>query len=851
MKKLVSIAIIVLVSISMVFAANEWWQGQEISRFEYSGLQNVSASDIDSALYTYRHKEFTNELLTEIENTLYQVEGIDFVIVDADQDQFNLTGKLVLNLEFYELPMLSSISFEGNEKVKTSDLRESFATLVAGSYYDSSRKSLFQSAKQEVLDYYANKGFESVEVSYTLNEDTENNTFSIVFSISEGLQTRIISIGFSGNEKIDSSVLKKQVSSKVKSLFNNGFLNEETLQEDVSAIVSYYQTNGYIEVIVGEPVIEELEPSTDKYRDVNVTIPISEGSQWFYGGLEVTGNTLFSDEEIAAVLTMEVGSVLNLQKVQEEYTAVADLYYNSGYISNGMNITSEPDDTTMQVKYYLTIAEGSRAYVENVLITGLTKTKDYVMTRELTLNAGDVFSKEKLITSAQNLYNTGLLSSIDYELLYGSEDPNNVIIEFKVEEGNQKDIQFGATFGGTVDGFPVSGFLSWTDNNLGGRGQSLSVSTTISPDTQSLSFSFGDSWFKGKRWSNSLSFSFSHKKVEDELTRANTTVPYYDGRNSNETYPAGFDSAEEWNASGNAYPSSKYLMDYHLYSFSLGYSTGYTFIYDFGRLTFSGGVSVSLNKAIYDNTLYDPFEKLTYQYGQKWQFSNKFTFSLQWDGRDYVTNTTKGYVLSAGMTYAGGILGGLSNYIKLTTSAAGYLKLFSFTTKDDTTKNIMLCASSSASVMLPQLYNYEGKGIKFWDAVLGATKYEMLYIDGMTIGRGFNTIADQAFLWDNMLEISYPLAENVIQAEAFISATGINASLENLKAGLNWYFAAGAGIKLKISGFPLGLYLVKNATYTMDSTGASTFNWIGGSYFHGKSASSGMSLVLAISTSLI
>ncbi len=846
MKKVISIAIIVLVSISMVFAANEWWQGQEIEQFVYYGLQNVSSTTIDNALYSYRHAVFSDSVYSEIEEALYAVDGIDFLTTEAIKNEE--TGGLKLAFTFYELPMLSSISFEGNEKVKTSDLRENLTIISAGSYYDTSRKSFFESAKQEVLNYYSTKGFESVTVDYTINEDTENNTFSVVFSITEGLQTRILSISFSGNKNVDSSVLKKQVSSKVKSLFNNGFLNESTLQSDVSAITLYYQTNGYIDVIVGNPIIETVESTTDKYNDVTVTFPISEGSQWFYGGLEVTGNTIYSDEEIASVLTMDVGSVLDLQKVQEEYTAVADLYYNNGYISNGMSINDERDDTTMQVKYYLNIVEGSQAHIEQILISGLTKTKDYVMTRELAFNAGDVFSKEKLITSAQNLYNTGLISSIDYDLLYGSEDPNNVIVEFKVEEGNQKDIQFGATFGGTVDGFPVSGFLSWTDNNLGGRGQTLAISTTISPDTQSLSFSFGDSWFKGKRWSNSLSFSFSHKNVSGELQKAKSTLPYYDGRNSSETYPLGFNSSAEWNASGNAYPSSDKLMDYNLYTFSLGYSTGYTFIYDFGRLSFSGGVSVSLNKAIYDNTKYDPFEKLTYQYGQKWQFSNKLSLSVQWDGRDYVTNTTKGYVLSTGLTYAGGLLGGLSNYIKLSGSAAGYVKLFSFTTKDDTTKNIMLCASTSASIMLPQLYDYEGKGLKFWDAKYGATKYEMLYIDGMTIGRGFETVADQAFLWDNTIEISYPIAENVLQAEAFISATGVSPSLDSVSSGLNWYFAGGAGIKLKISGFPLGLYLVKNATYNVDSTG---FAWRGGSYFHGNSATSGMSLVLAISTSLI
>lgn len=844
MKRFVSIVLIVLVSVSMVFAADEsWWYGKEIEGFSYSGLKNVSESEIDNALYKYRHATFSDEVFADIQDALYGVQGVDFFVADA---QRNETDGLVLAFEFYELPMLSSISFEGNEKVKTSDLRGALSTISVGGFMDPSRRSVFEAAKQEILDFYATKGFESVPVEYEIKENEEAGTFAVSFTITEGLQTRIVSISFSGNEHVDSSILRKQVSSKVKSLFNNGYLDENKLKSDSDAIALYYQTNGYIDVIVGAPIVEEMETSNENFKEVAVTFQIVEGSQWFYGGMEVYGNTIFSDEEIADVLTMKEGSVLNLQLVQNEYTAVADLYYNDGYISNGMDISDERDDTDMTVKYILTITEGPQAYIEDILITGLTKTQEYVMRRELSFNPGDVFSKAKLITSAQNLYNTGLLSDLSYDLLYG-KDQNNVIVDFKLEEGNQKDIQFGATFGGTVDGFPVSGFLTWSDRNLGGRGQQLDISTTISPDTQSLSLTFGDSWFMDKRWSNSVSLSFSHKKVSGELKRANSTVPYYDGRNDGVTYPEGYGSSADWKSSSSSYPSAQHLMDYRLFTFSLGYNTGYTFIYDVGRLSFSGGLSVSLNKAMYDESKHDPFEKLVYKYGQAWQFSNKLTLSAQWDGRDYVTNTTKGYVLGASVTYAGGILGGLSNYIKLTGSAAGYLKLFSFETKDEKTKNIMLCASTSANVMLPQLYNYEGQGLRFYDPKYGATKYEMLYIDGMTIGRGFSTITDQSLLWDNMLEVSYQLVDNVIQAEAFASATGIKSDLGKAASGLNWYFAAGAGVKLKISGFPLGLYLVKNATLIDND-----FQWKGGSYFHRNDApGSGMSLVLAISTSLI
>ncbi|MBR6084006.1 MAG: outer membrane protein assembly factor BamA [Spirochaetales bacterium] len=863
-KKLILALAMAFMVLFSAIAADPWYYNLEMAEFTYSGLKNIPESKIADALYVYRYKPFTDETYAELESKLYAIDGVDFFIAvpeKIDDNGFRIA------FEFYEVPMIWSIAYEGNDTIKTRELRDAVTAISVGKFIDPLNTASFEAAKEQIKAVYTAKGFLDVPIEYEIEENTEDNTFKVTFNIKEGEQTRITKIQFSGNEHFDSASLKKEVKSKVKSLFNNGYLDEAKLKTDAANIAAYYQKNGYIDVIVSDPIIEYVESSSAKYREAVVTFDIEEGKQWFYGGMEVTGNTIFTDEEIKKVQSMKVGSVLNLETVQSEYGAIADLYYNEGYIANGMDISNVKDDTNMTVMFYLDITEGPQAVVEQILITGLNKTKEYVMRRELTIEPGEVFSKTKLITSAQNLYNTGLLAGLDYDLMFGQTE-NGVILDFKLEEGKTKDIQFGATFGGTLNQFPISGFVQWKDRNLFGKAQTLGVGVTLSPDTQSVDLSFGDSWFRNHRWSNSISLGFSRSSHDGELQLGTNAPKYYNGRNSDETWPLGYSSAAQWANSGNEYPSSRDLMKYDLFTLSLGWNTGYTFIYDVGRLSLFGGFSFSRNRAVYDDK-YIPFERLINLYrGDKenfwdWKPSRKISFGLQWDGRDYITNTTKGYLLSTSVTYAGGFLGGLSNYIKLNSSAAGYLKLFSVNIKEEGTKNIMLCVSTSASFMFRQLYNYhaayhddETKNyIALWDPKYGATKYEMLYIDGMTIGRGFNMVIDQAFLWDNMIEISYPLVENLLQAELFVSATGVNSELKQVKDGINWYFAAGGGIKLKIQGFPLGLYLVKNWTYKHQSVtsteGDRTWNSIGGSFFNWGRPDRGMSLVLAISTSLI
>ena len=842
-KKLLTLLVVFLLSFCL-FAEDPWWVGKKITGFDLEGLKNASSVDVGNILYSYRGQELTEEVISNIEKKMLEVDGIISMSAGAIESG---DSEVRVYISITEKPFVSEIKFEGNSKVKKSDLLSALTKLKTGTFIDLSDTALLESARTEIQSVYTKKGFESIPVKYSYNLDQETNKVSFLFTLEEGVQSRIVEIAFEGNNNATDSVLKKSISSKAKSLFNQGYLDLAKLSADAVAIVTYYQTVGYVDAAVTDTRIEEVPPKEGKesaYRDVKVTFVINEGEVWYYGGMDVKGNTIFPNEDFDKVLTLREGNILNLSLVEKQYNAVADIYYDNGYISNIISIEEDRNQETKTIRFHVSIVEGPQAVIEKIIISGLTKTREYVMRRELTLKEGDVFSKAKLQTSAQNLYNTGLLSDLNYDMYYGEKE-NSVVIDFKVVEGNQMDIQFGATFGGTVKGFPVSGFLQWADRNLAGRGQSLSISTTLSPDSQSASISFGDSWMMGHRWSNSISLSFANTNYTDELQKG-TGSAQYSGWNDESVWPLGYNSYADWKKDRFATPAKQYLMKYKLISVTLGWNTGYTWIYDSGRLSVSGGVSIGVNHADFDNK-YIPYEKLISKYAEDgFKFSNKITAGLQWDGRDYVTNTTRGYVLGTNVTYAGGILGGLSNYIKLSGSAAGYVKLMEVG-KEGNEKNIMLALTSNVNFMFPQYYNASADddpsnpGFGFHDAKLGATKYEMLYIDGMTIARGHDSKTGQSFLWDNMLELSYPLVKNILNFEVFASATAITEKLENFYKP-DWYFSTGAGVRLKISGFPLGLYLVKTAVYTQSTD---KFEWLNGSVFNS------LNLVLAISTSLI
>ena len=827
------------IDLSFQIVEYDWYYNKPIKGFDFTGLINSEKSELEDITFAYIGKTFTKSLFKEIETKLNNL--LKFSVIETEAVRGGLANSdLYIHISLTELPVIESINFVGNTGIKSKVMIDTLS-LKVGEFLSLSKVN---TGSAELKALYIERGYTDVVVdsSYTIDEST--NKISLTYDLVEGRQSKVDQINFVGVEKLAISEVKKAVTTKVQSLFNSGNYNEQTILDDRNAIELAYRNNGFIDAKVVDVLYEEIPQDKPELKKLSITFVIEEGSQWFLGSIGVEGNKIYSNETLMSVLTITPGSVLNISKIQSNISAIADIYWNDGYVENTIDIKEKRDTDNNTISYTVVIQERGQARVENVIIRGLTKTKEYVLLRELTLNQGDIFSKQKYIQSAQNLFNTGLLTDVVPSISYGTQE-NSVVVTYTVTEGNQMNIGFGATFGGNVEGFPVSGFLSWEDSNVGGTGRDLTISTELSPDSQSATIKFADTWVKDKRWSNSLNLGFKRSNISNALILGDGSPTTQD--RDNEAYPFPYTSYEAWVEDGKGSPDATYLMPYTSYKISLGYNTGYTFVFDAGRLSIAGGPSLTLNRAIYDETLYTPYDYLIGRYQQQWELSNRLSLSLSWDGRDLVKNTTKGYIVSQNFVYAGGILGGLSNYLRSSTSASGFLKLFEIPGETKPTP-IVVSINTTVSFLFDQYYPEDGNYSNPWVTGISASMYEYLYIDGMTIARGIEPQFYKEFLWDSSLETSIQIAENVLWGEAFISATGVSGDLATLNSSpLDWYFSMGAGIRLKIPGFPLGLYIVKNARIE----DGNPFSWDYGSIFHNPdNENSGLKLVLAITSTL-
>ena len=227
---------------------------------------------------------------------------------------------LVLIFEVVEKPILRSVRFVGNDKIKTKHL-EALTGLVPGHGFDVAAN---QEAALRIKQHYQEKGFYFADV--TLSEGDDPDDRSVVFEIDEGKKVRVTRIKFDGNDEIGSAILKTKLATKSAILWwIGGNYDPETIRNDAHALTRYYHALGYFDAEV-EPL---QEFSKEKSR-VTVTFRVSEGPRFRVRSIETIGNEVIPTSSLMSKPELEEGAYYNERLLREDVNAMKDLYDDRG-----------------------------------------------------------------------------------------------------------------------------------------------------------------------------------------------------------------------------------------------------------------------------------------------------------------------------------------------------------------------------------------------------------------------------------------------------------------------------------------------------------------------------------------
>lgn len=252
----------------------------------------------------------------------------------------------ILVFQVVERPILRSVTFVGNKKVKTGELQAQTGLRPNHAYDVAANIESVHRLKQ----LYKEKGYLFAEVKLTKGSRPDER--DVEFEIIEGPKSKIWYIEFEGNKFASDAILKTKISSKtLKVWIIQGDYDPDVIRNDVLALKQYYLSLGFFDVDVQS---EELF-SEDKSK-VTVRFTINEGRRYKVDKIDVVGNDVIGAELLLKNLKLKSGDYFNERFLKEDVQKMTDLYDAQGRLFAKVMPTPrfrQDDDAVVDLVYQI------------------------------------------------------------------------------------------------------------------------------------------------------------------------------------------------------------------------------------------------------------------------------------------------------------------------------------------------------------------------------------------------------------------------------------------------------------------------------------------------------------------
>jgi len=462
----------------------------------FDGPATVDPARVRANMFTKVGDPLTPETLQRDIASLYDSGIVENVEMLAEP--FGGGQRLIVKVK--GTGALGSVSFVGNEKIEDGMLAK-VADLDLGQSLDEQK---LQEARTGIVDHYRRKGYPEVGVTYSTRTDARGFT-SVVFNVAEGGQSLLNQTRFEGNTVFTEKELRKEVVTKKKGLLNfwtdAGKIDRNKIAEDIQAIESLYRNSGYLDA----KVVKVDQPRASD-RKVDVVYHISEGAMYTVQTVSVNGMSIGSPDEVTPFFLQTAGAPYSAAAIDADATTIREYYGSRGYADARVNARlRSAGNNVLAVNY--DVSEGSKSYVNRILIAGNTKTQDKVIRRELAIAPGDEFNTVKVNASRSRIANLGYFEprSIDFQPS-ASGRPGYKDLTINLQEKSTGSVNFGAGFS-SIDS--VVGFFDITQSNFDlfgppdftGGGQKFRLGVKYGNERRDFQLTIVEPWFLDQRLS--------------------------------------------------------------------------------------------------------------------------------------------------------------------------------------------------------------------------------------------------------------------------------------------------------------------------------------------------------------
>jgi outer membrane protein insertion porin family len=217
-------------------------------------------------------------------------------------------------------------------------------------------------------------------------------------------------------------------------------------------------------------------------QNVNLFLNVEENDPTLIKNVFIESNDSINIEEFVSSLEYLKGEIFNRLEIETSIINLLTDFENRGFPFAAVKIQSVYiyDDSVSKEHYadlYLTFEEGKKSQIDKIEVSGNTSTKDYVIIRELRMDAGEEYSQQKIENLPRRLNKLRYFDPVATPQFY-IDSQNDGILQINVKERNTNN------FDGIIGYVPpatndekgyVTGLVNVTLRNIFGTGRAAAI----------------------------------------------------------------------------------------------------------------------------------------------------------------------------------------------------------------------------------------------------------------------------------------------------------------------------------------------------------------------------------------
>ena len=660
-----------------------------IKSIEYKDVNKISPQILDETLNMKVGDQLDeNKLNDAVVNFYKQGYFEDIKVVNEDGN---------LKLMFKEKPSIASIDIKGyKSRAEDIETLKTAIRLKKGSMYTEKR---IKEAKEKLLSMLETEGYINSVVE-TEVEKINEQSLKVTFNVNKGDEIIIKRANYHGADNLEQDDFDTVTANKEIEFAswwfgqNDGEVKIDQLKYDARRINDLYYEKGYLDAQVKEPFLDIDFASNQAKLDFFIT----EGEKYTTNDIKIfLDSSIVDPATIYPELKLIVGNTFNIKKLRADQDYIKTQVANQGYAFAEVKFDLKKNEAERKVDVVYSVIPGKKVYINDVKISGNTRTLDRVIRRDVYLAPGDLYNLTDFKDSTNKLKRSRFFEDVQIEEKRVSDTKLDIVV--KVTEAPTGSLMLGGGYG-SYDKLMVNGSIS--DVNMFGSGLALGLSADLSANSNRFELSLKNPAIRDSNYNG---------EVEIHSTETEINRDTYDSTIDTK----GFSVALGREVVRNLYAGARYRLDF--------ISEDYDYASDF----------------VYDSSLGELYESQDY-------VSSSITPYLNYDNTDDFYFPREGYRAGVSAEYAG--VGGDSKYIK----PSAYLKYF-YSLEDLTELDWVLRLKTQMKILIDNGQINQGDSL-----YLGGPKtlrgYKSYAFPANETGYKTDPYKN---LWANSAEMSFPL----------------------------------------------------------------------------------------------